>query len=285
MKTQTFRLLTRFCHVVTLALLSAHSLLAQDPTTVSLITETRVHLHSQPTTGSGVIKTLAKNTTLSVVHPNAFRSDFLRVVVADEDTGWVAFAYVRSSDEPLTSNTSPTNVETQIDGEDNPLPVIDPPWEKPRLTRSIFVASDGSRCDAEGLDGSDWRTNIRKNRIDAPVVSHAIKWEPLADTITLPFARGGLPKKRSGWNGEEALEVARYEGIPVTVVGCLVKIKPPSSNAEDTNRDFTGEANTDWHVAFVGLHDGEESESVVIEPTPRFEKETQHLEARQPPRI
>jgi hypothetical protein len=150
--------------------------------------------------------------------------------------------------------------------------VIDPTWAKPRLRRSRFTTSDGRRCEAEGQPGGDWRTNIRKNRIDAPAVSHAVVWEALADTVLLPFARGGLPRQRSGWRDEEALEVGRFEGIPVTVTGYLVKIKPQSGNQEDTNCKFTGEKNTDWHIAFIGLSDGEEVQSVVIEPTPRWKK-------------
>jgi hypothetical protein len=255
---------------ITLLLISS-SLAAQDTTLVSIITETRTHLHLDATTNSGVIRTLPKHTTLAVFHPGSFRSDFYHVVTDNGDTGWVAFPYVRPSSEAFTSNTSTTNVDTQVESLNSPSNGIDPGWQKPRLRRSGFVATDGSRCDAEGAVDGDWRTNIRKNRIDAPENSHAVKWEALADP-NLPFAQGGLPKNREGWRPEEAAEVARFEGIPVTVTGYLVVIKPQSSNGEATNCGFTGEKNTDWHVAFVGLNDGDESDGVVIEPTPRFKK-------------
>jgi hypothetical protein len=60
--------------------------------------------------------------------------------------------------------------------------------------------------------------------------------------------------------------------MPVTVTGFIVKIKPQGGSQEDTNCRFTGEPNTDWHVAFAGTSNGIEKNSVVIETTPRFKE-------------
>jgi hypothetical protein len=64
--------------------------------------------------------------------------------------------------------------DTQVKWLDDPVQTIDSTWTKPKLIRSVFVASTGKRCQAEGTDGGDWRTNLRKNRVDAPAESHAI---------------------------------------------------------------------------------------------------------------
>lgn len=262
---------------VALAILAAsalfpQALLSQDTTVTRWVTEARVKLREEPSTSAGTIRTLSSGVELELVRPGSFRRDFYHVVTTEGDTGWVGFAYVRPADSAALSIAAAASVETEVVGLDNPASEVDVSWPKPRLRRSVFVGSSGRRCQAEGTAGSDWRTNVRKNRPDVPERSNAITSDALADTVTLPFARGGLPLSREGWTDEETLEVARYEGIPVTVTGYFFKIKPQSSNAEDTNCDMTGEANTDWHIAFTGSHDGIEEESVVIEPTPRFKK-------------
>jgi hypothetical protein len=58
----------------------------------------------------------------------------------------------------------------------------------------------------------------RKNRVDAPRQSHAVTWEALADTL-LPFARGGLPKDREGWNDEEGYVTTKER---LTALGGIV---------------------------------------------------------------
>lgn len=245
---------------------------AQDTTMAELVTEARLHLHADPSESGDLLRTLPRGTRLTLLRPGSLRSDFYRVATAGGDTGWVAFPYVRPADSSSLAPSVAIAISTQIISEDEPAEEISEDWYKPRVIRSVFVSSSGDRCSEEGTEGSDWRTNVRKNRPDSPRQSYAITWDALADTVTLPFARGGLPTKRTGWSDEETAEVARFEGIPVTVTGFFYKIKPQASNGESTNCGFTGEANTDWHVAFTGGHEGIEEESVVIEPTPRFKK-------------
>ena len=167
--------------------LLASNLRAQDTTVVAFTTEARVHLHTDATDNSSVIRTRRNKSSLQVIHPGAFKNDFYHVV-PNGDTGWVAFPFVRRASESFTTNTFTTNTDTHIDGEANPADEVDPDWAKPGLRRSVLVASDGSRCEAEGAPDGDWRTNIRKNRIDAPKASPALTWEALADTLNLPFA-------------------------------------------------------------------------------------------------
>jgi hypothetical protein len=245
---------------------------AQDTIATNFVVESRVKLRADPATTAEILKTLSAGEALTLIRPGALRSDFYHVATNTGDTGWVGFPYIRPADSATMSVAEAAAVVTVTNQLGNPATAIDPSWPKPRLRRSIFVATTGKRCQAEGKIDSDWRTNIRKNRPDVPPRSRAVTWEALADTVTLPFARGGLPTRREGWTDEEAAAVARFEGIPITVTGLLVIIKPQSSNGEATNCGFTGEANTDWHIAFVGLSDGSEGESVVIEPTPRFKR-------------
>lgn len=245
---------------------------AQDTSSAVLVAEARVKLRRDPSTKHAAIGTIAKKDTIQLVADSAFVSDFYHVVTQGGDTGWAAFPYLRPADTPAISASDAASALTQLVDLTNPASSILTTWEKPRPIGETFVTSTGRRCKAEGADGGDWRTNFRKNRADAPSSSHAVIWDALADTSALPFARGGLSRNRKDWTAEEAADVARYEGIPITVTGFIVVIKPQSSNTEDTNCSFTGEANTDWHVAFHGSPNGIERTSVVIEPTPRWKK-------------
>jgi hypothetical protein len=254
-------------------LLPFRAIAAQDTAAV-MIVETAVHLRSRPTERSRSRGVLAVGDTLRLVTPDSLRRDFLHVVTASGDTGWVAFPFVGRGGErePLEAVAPLAEPPTaalavRVIGLDAPRTAVDPAWPKPRLRRSTFVGEGGAECDADGATGSDWRTNIRKNRADAPLESYAVALEALLD---LPFGTGGLATDREQWTDAQAAAIAEYEGIPVTVTGFLAALRPQARNKESTNCQLTGEANTDWHVALAPSYRSPEYLAVVVEPTPRF---------------
>ena len=240
-----------------------------------VITETRTALRRTPARTRAPLRTLPTGTRLAVVRPDSLRNDFYHVVTRSGDTGWVAFVFVRpvlpDTGASRTFLTAPPSL--RIINAMNPAIEIDPSWEKPRIVRSTFRGKGQTfgnrRCAATGAPTGDWRTNERKNRNDYPTTSHAVTWDALA-SVDLPFADGGLPIPREDWMPDQAEQIAQFEGIPLTVVGYIHKIK--FQGEESTNCGFTGDANTDWHVPFVGEHEQEEADAVVIEPTPRFKE-------------
>jgi hypothetical protein len=80
---------------VVFAIVVSRTALTAQNTSVSLITVVRHHLHSQSTDNSSVIRTLPRNTTVTVFRLGAVRSDFLHVATSPGDARWLAFAYVR----------------------------------------------------------------------------------------------------------------------------------------------------------------------------------------------
>lgn len=57
-----------------------------------------------------------------------------------------------------------------------------------------------------------------------------------------------------------------------------MRLRPPFASSsgrpprEGTNCGFTGEVNTDWHVALTRSYKGHEADAIVVEPTPRFKR-------------
>ena len=141
-------------------------------------------------------------------------------------------------------------------------------WERPPIVSSSFTLSTGQPCGPRGSEGSDWKTNRRKNRNDSPAVSYAVRWQAIAE-LPLLLAQA---RARTGWSDSDSAAVAQFEGIPLTVTGFIAKISNQKGNSESTNCGATGEANTDWHMALVATHTAAESTAVVVEPTPRFKR-------------
>jgi hypothetical protein len=81
-----------------------------------------------------------------------------------------------------------------------------------------------------------------------------------------------MKKDRPGWTSAQRSAIARYEGVPLTVTGFLAALRPQAGNSEGTNCGWGGEANTDWHMAFVERDTDAESRAMVVEPTPRFKR-------------
>jgi len=236
----------------------------------TVIAETRVNLRRDSSTERTPIRVLKALERLEVT--GAARNGFLPVRTERSETGWVSSDYVYpEGDEALNAAAPPLRVI----GLDAPAGAISPNWERPPVGKSTLRhdPDDGTRCGARGADGGDWETFILKNRSDVPTVSHAVTFAALE---ALPFKTGGLGADRAdtGWTKAQKAAVGRFEGIPLTITGFLAAVKQQagSSGGEGTNCKFTGEANTDWHMALVRTHRDSEPNALVVEPTPRIKR-------------
>ncbi|MDQ3908152.1 MAG: hypothetical protein M3268_07390 [Acidobacteriota bacterium] len=127
---------------------------------------------------------------------------------------------------------------------------------KPRPTFGTFKG-----CPAEG-DGGDPALNELKNRTDegqyVPVNFDAVanlKWPPAVER-----------RARANWSKSDAGEVARYEGLPVSVEGYLASSKqegPESPNCHGADADFR-----DYHIWLVPQAEADRAGSIVVEMTP-----------------
>jgi hypothetical protein len=144
--------------------------------------------------------------------------------------------------------------------------VFSPTWDKPVPPQTTFVGPDGE-CGPTG-DGGDTFTNLRKNRTDAAPSYHEVTWKAIQ---SLPYPNAA--KSLAQWTPAEMAQIQPYEGVPVTVVGYIVKIKVEDGGAgESTNCHFANPDEVDWHVPFAEHTGDAEATSVVIETTPRIRK-------------
>ena len=85
---------------------------------------------------------------------------------------------------------------------------------------------------------------------------------------TLPFPVA--PKSLANWTAPELAQIQPFEGVPVSVVGFLIKIKvEDGGSGESTNCHFANADEVDWHVPFAEHPGDAEDTSVVVETTPR----------------
>lgn len=136
-------------------------------------------------------------------------------------------------------------------------------WAKPLPNKSRFGA-----CGWYGSEGADKETNLRKNRTDLPPVFHVVSFEAITN-LPSPLS---ATTRRDKWNKAQRDTIAPYDGVPVTVTGFVVVVRPQKNNSEATNCGERGEENTDWHIALVGYSGDAEDKAVVVEPTPRIKR-------------
>lgn len=117
-------------------------------------------------------------------------------------------------------------------------------------------------CPPEG-DGGDRALNAMKNRVDegayVPVSLTAI--------VSLPWPPGIEQKRRASWSRRDAAEVAKYEGVPVQVVGYVAGAKlegPESPNCHGADAPYR-----DFHIWMTDTSSTDRRGSVVVEMTPR----------------
>lgn len=246
-----------------------------------LVARAHVNLRAGPSTRRRIVTVLAPGDTVTLVRPDSQRPWYVHVATAAAESGWVARSYVtrvtRDAADDSVSGTTPAAVgstQPPVVGLDHPAPAISPQWEKFAPSHSVLEKSDSSGA-CPWFGGNHDRSVIElKNRADLPPRYHAVTWDALA---ALPWPREATTHRdpqgtHAGWSPEQLAEIAPYEREAVTVTGFVVKISKQSSNHESTNCGWTGEDNTDWHVALVGHRGQAEADAVVVEPTPRIKR-------------
>jgi hypothetical protein len=272
-----------------LAILSALAGLPRSATAQSpgeVVTTTRVNLRPTADSAHTPLRILRKGAHLQLLEPDT-TTGFYHVVTlspTNPDTGWIAAPYVRLMSSPGTTTTAaraaatPTPTPT-IEGVDAPASAVSAQWDKQSIVHSTWrgTASGSSfSCAFAGTAGNDDpETNERKNRADVPSVYHAVQFDAIADSATMPWPKG---KIRPTWDktpkgrADRARFVTPFEGAAITITGFIRVIRQQKNNHESTNCGKTGEANTDWHIALVGAFAAPETLAMVVEPTPRSKK-------------
>lgn len=223
-----------------------------------------VNLRRDPSTTNPPIRRLLPSDELELLNPEPVDGYYhVRTVEGDEE-GWVWGKNVRlltasgeGSNNFLTFTTTP------------PSTAIAESWAKPALQVGNFT-SGGKVCPPTGSAPGN-ETNRRKNRVDVPSSYHAVTFDAL---LQLPDLH--MPKDRAKWIDEfadEADEIAKYEGIPLRVIGYLVAIKPQTSGSgETTNCKWKAYSEVDWHMALVNQAGQGEELAFVVETTPRVRR-------------
>jgi hypothetical protein len=129
--------------------------------------------------------------------------------------------------------------------------------EKPKPMEITF-----GQCPPEG-EGGDPELNLFKNRIDEG------NYLPIDFDVLekLPWPPGIERRKRAQWSGDDANEIAQYEGTPVVVEGYLAGVReegPESPNCKSNEHEFR-----DYHMWLTKTADDDRTNSIVVETTPR----------------
>ncbi|MGE5682263.1 MAG: hypothetical protein ACM34K_15455 [Bacillota bacterium] len=156
-----------------------------------------------------------------------------------------------SKDQTGQSRSNTTNIRN-----DAPLASLPDMPDKPKPKWATF-----NGCPPEG-DAGDPELNKLKNRIDegnyVPVDFDAI--------VKLGWPKGIERRNRSNWSRRDAEAIARYEGIPVSVVCYIAGVKlmgPESCNCHGADNDMK-----DYHV-WISKHAGDDRRgSIVAEVSP-----------------
>ncbi len=137
----------------------------------------------------------------------------------------------------------------------NGLPVMD---TKP--TPKELASFNG--CPPDG-DGGDPVLNRLKNRVDdgnyVPVLFDAM--------MQLTWPKAIERRDHDNWSKSDAAEIARWEGIPVSVEGYLSDAR--ESGPESTNCHGTANEMVDWHIWLTRTAGEDRVHSIVVETTPR----------------
>jgi uncharacterized protein YraI len=265
---------------IALFLAAAAPLLAQHA-----VAKSGVNVRSGQSTNSTIVDHLVAGDTVSLVSPKP-RSGYLHVSTSSGKTGWAwavrldvlgdsapsAAATTGRSGGRSTGTSTGTGSST---GTHTAVSTIDASWPKVPTNAAPHTWPDTPHtvCAAVGV-GGDTITNRWKNRTDSAATYHEVSWSAIA---TLDFPRNRKIHRTDPWPAADLAALARYEGIPVSVVGFLsgIKVEVPGKTGgvvgkgESTNCGENTAARVDWHMYLTKGPHQSHAFSVVVETTPR----------------
>lgn len=157
---------------------------------------------------------------------------------------------------PVVGPTSGRPAETRRAPEELGAFPADFPRAEPRQ-----IVFDG--CPPQG-DAGDPDLNRLKNRVDEPDSTIAA---PLDSILALPWPRAAERRDRAAWSASVRRDVARHEGLPVSVTGYFVRAR--TEGPESPNCHGADPRHRDWHIWMTATPDTSRLRSVVVETTPR----------------
>ena len=272
------RLIALRTFALTLFLASADPCLAQHA-----VAKSGLNVRSGQSASSTVVDHVAAGDTVSLVSPKP-RGGYLHVTTSGGKTGWAwavrleilgdsspGAASGRSGSSPRSTSAG----TSRSTGTKTAVVAIDASWPKVATNAAPYTWPDTPHtlCPAGGV-GGDTITNRWKNRTDSAATYHEVPWSAIA---TLDFPRNRKSHRTDPWPAADLAVLARYEGIPISVVGFLsgVKVEIPGRAAgvvgkgESTNCGENTAARVDWHMYLTKGPHQSHALSVVVETTPR----------------
>jgi hypothetical protein len=240
-----------------------------------------VNLRADPSTDNPPIRLLVPPEQVQLLESSK-TSGYYHVHTSQAEDGWVwaknvHVAAISSTPTPTPPAATPTPTPTALPTSTatptpfGPAPAIDETWEKPAPQEIAYTTVNGS-CAPAGKAGSDTPTNLLKNRVDVPTSYHEVTFDSVA-TLSYPHD----VTKRVNWQPANLTDIARFEGVPLSVVGYLSHAINVQGK-EDTNCGYLHPDKTtevDWHMYLTKQPSRPISESVVVETTPRVRKDHQ----------
>ena len=241
-----------------------------------------VNLRADPSADNPPIRLLMPPEQVQLLEPSE-TSGYYHVHTSQAEEGWVWAKNVHvtaisptPTSTPLPATPTPTPTPAAVPTSTATPPsgaasAIDETWEKPSPQEITYTTVNGS-CAPAGKAGSDTPTNLLKNRVDVPASYHDVTFDAIA-TLSYPHD----VTKRIHWQPANLTEIARFEGVPLSVVGYLSHAINVEGK-EDTNCGYQHPDKTtevDWHMYLTKQPSRPISESVVVETTPRVRKDHQ----------
>jgi uncharacterized protein YraI len=250
----------RSASIFLLACLAVTDALAADA-----IIKRRATLRSDPSTQPPPIATLMPQEDVELID-NLPRSGYYHVRTSEGEEGWVYSRNIEMVQTVAVTGPAPVPIRRSRQPSADSGGVassISPDWDKPEPNETTFNGPDGA-CGPTG-DGGDGVTNRRKNRTDEPAQYHEVTWSAVQ---ALPYPVAG--RSLAEWTPEQLAQIQPFQGVPVSVVGYIAKIKiEDRGSGESTNCHFTNSDEVDWHIPLVEQQGDAESTGIVVETTPR----------------
>lgn len=219
-----------------------------------------VNLRAGPSSSEKILDQFRPPERLDLVDSEP-TDNYFHVKTEEGQTGWVYSRNVKR----IAATERPEVVTESAVTAGQPAANISPQWRKAKPKKTVFHGKEGD-CPPEG-NGFDPDQYILKNRVDIPTSYHDVTWQAIDDLDSPDKA----PMQRKDWTEEQLSVIEPSESVPVRIVGYLVAVKPQNgSSGEGTNCKFTKAGDTDFHLAIVKRPGDGESESIVVEFTPRF---------------